>query len=695
MRPGLFSLTIQTKIILILLLVSLGSIAVIAYLGYASGEVALKESIRRQLLSVRSVKRTQLMNRLTNIRDEVITISSAEGFVNGTKALRAAFQDLKKAEIPPEWDAEIKSFYQKQFIPELAKTVEGSPVAEIYLPRTPAAKSLQYHYLAKNPAPYGEKGRDYDYADPGPYGVAHKKYHKLMHTIIDRFGFDDAYIIDPDTGEVIYSSEKAVDLGTNLNDGPFADTNLAELYQVMRHQKDRDSYQFTDFARYRPHLNKPSAFVASPVFDSTQMVGLLVLNFPVEKVDRLLTGDYQWGREGLGETGETYLVGSDHFMRSRSRFMFEDPKGTLELMRRLGKPASMIRRIEQTGMLILNLPVRSEPVELALGGKEGIMEAINYRNAQVISAYAPVDVEGVRWAIVSEMERAEAMSPIGAYARDVLRTSVAIILGVTLLSIGLSHWLVRPLRGLSSGARRVSAGDVDFQIKVGARDEFGELAEAFNGMVRSLKEKTEQLGQQVHENEELLLNILPGPVAARMREGEGPISDSFADVTILYADIIGFTELIESQSAEDGLALLNDLVIAFDDAADRHGVEKVKTFGSGYMAVCGLSFERPDHTSRVVEFAQEMLRIVNRLNKERGTELSLAVGVNAGPVVAGVVGRSKFVYDLWGDTVTLARRAQEAQTAKSHVIRVTANVYTRLKDAYTFEANGQVWTLGA
>jgi class 3 adenylate cyclase len=128
-------------------------------------------------------------------------------------------------------------------------------------------------------------------------------------------------------------------------------------------------------------------------------------------------------------------------------------------------------------------------------------------------------------------------------------------------------------------------------------------------------------------------------------------------------------------------------VVAFDEAAERYGVEKVKTVGASYMAVCGLSEQRPDHTPRVVEFARELPRIVTRFNQERGTSLRVEVGINTGPVVGGIVGRRKFIYDLWGETVNIARGLGSDGEAS---IRVTEEVRDRLRDLHEFEGPAEI-----
>ena len=144
----------------------------------------------------------------------------------------------------------------------------------------------------------------------------------------------------------------------------------------------------------------------------------------------------------------------------------------------------------------------------------------------------------------------------------------------------------------------------------------------------------------------------------------------------------------EGDTAHNEMATLNLLVVAFDEAAERHGVEKVKTVGASYMAVCGLSIQRPDHTNRMVEFAKELFRIIRRLAKDRGVSLSLQVAINTGPVVGGVVGTNKFIYDLWGDTVTIARGLKVDGAANA--ILVTSDVQDRLGDLQDFEPRGDL-----
>ena len=422
-------------------------------------------------------------------------------------------------------------------------------------------------------------------------------------------------------------------------------------------------------------------FALSPVFDGAQMTGILALQFPIDTFNKVLTGDFKWKEEGMGQTGETYLVGPDGTMRSRSRFMVEDTRGFVQTLRRSSVPSSVVDQIELQGNVLCVLPVASDAAQGALNGQSGIMETTDYRGEKVLSAYGPLELDSLRWGVLAEMDVAEAEAPVRALARRVLIAAAALALGVTLAALIAAHFLTRPLRHLAEGARRLGAGENNVRVDVQSQDEFGDLARVFNEMSSSIETQKQKLEQQVHENQELLHSILPASAVAQRREGDERASREFADVSVLFAEIIGMEEFSARAGESRALALLGDLIAAFDEAAEKSGIEKVKTIGGSYLAVCGLSVHRPDHARRVIQFAQEMTRIVGIFNRDENAGLSLAVGINSGPVVGGVVGRRKFLYDLWGDTVTIARKLASGEES---AIRVTASVHERLGEQFTF-----------
>jgi len=263
----------------------------------------------------------------------------------------------------------------------------------------------------------------------------------------------------------------------------------------------------------------------------------------------------------------------------------------------------------------------------------------------------------------------------------VLITGAALALLASLVALALASALTAPIAALVRGAHQVSQGALDVQVPIHNADEYRKLGEAFNDMVRSLESSRRALNHQIQENERLLESLLPASGAAQIREGSPERRQSFADVTVAYVSLIGLEPLSRELGEEASMAMLSELVAAFDEAADHHGVEKVRTIGSSYLAASGLSMERPDHTASMVEFAREVVRIVRRFNTDRRVNLVAEIGINAGPVIGGLVGGRKIIYDLWGDTVKLAKGIEsDGRTS----IQVTRTVYDRVRDFVSF-----------
>ena len=685
---GLNRLSIQTKMILLLLAVSLSSIAVVAWNSYKSGRAALIRAAEDHLKGVQVAKTTTLKAMLDSLRDQVISMSDSHVTIDGMRDFRAAYKSLNAASLTPEQSEKLEGFYENDFLPKLAEQIDGEPVLEQYLPVKPAERYLQYHYLSNNSHPYGKKqDLEESESDQSSYAKVHETYHKSFERAVQIFGFEDVMLVDAESMEIVYSYQKTSEFATNLETGPYANTLMAAKVRTMRSNNDRDDFKIADFEPYRPSLGKPMGFAVSPIFDGPQMIGLLVLQFPIDNFNKVLTGNFNWAEEGMGQTGETYLVGPDKTMRSRSRFMYSDPEGFLKILRQSSVPTSVVERIEKQGNVICAMPVESESVEAAFRGQKGIMVVNDYRGEETLSAYGPLELNSLRWAVITEKDIAEVEAPIHQLGRTVLIVASGMALAVALLALMFSHLLTRPLRALTEGALRLGRGETDVKVRVKSRDEFGELGRVFNQMSENIKLQTERLEGQVRENQELLHSILPASAVAQRQEGDEKANREFADVSVLFAEIVGMEELGEKLGEAAALSSLGDLIEAFDEAAEESGIEKVKTIGGSYLAVCGLSVTRPDHVRRIIQFAQQMERIIGVFNRDEKAQLAISIGINSGPVVGGVVGRRKFLYDLWGDTVTIAKKLS---AGNSTAIRVTSQIRERIGDQFNFGASHKI-----
>ncbi|HEY9402432.1 MAG TPA: adenylate/guanylate cyclase domain-containing protein [Pyrinomonadaceae bacterium] len=197
-----------------------------------------------------------------------------------------------------------------------------------------------------------------------------------------------------------------------------------------------------------------------------------------------------------------------------------------------------------------------------------------------------------------------------------------------------------------------------------------------------------QLRVEREKSERLLLNILPSAIAERLKEDQGVIAESFAEATILFSDVVGFTQMSAQITPVELVYLLNEIFSSFDELAARHGLEKIKTIGDAYMVAAGLPERRADHAEAMAEMGLDMQAALDAFNRARGTTLNIRTGINTGPVVAGIIGTSKFIYDLWGDAVNTASRMESHSTPGR--IQVTAATYERLRHAYLFEPRGTI-----
>jgi class 3 adenylate cyclase len=220
----------------------------------------------------------------------------------------------------------------------------------------------------------------------------------------------------------------------------------------------------------------------------------------------------------------------------------------------------------------------------------------------------------------------------------------------------------------------------------------------FYGMVWYFRDVTERIRTQQElqaekeRSESLLLNMLPATIAKKLKHSRASMADGFEEVSVLFADIVGFTELSSRMSPTQVVGLLNRIFSIFDNLCDRHKLEKIKTIGDAYMVVSGLPHPRADHADAIANMALDMQEAVSKIKAIEGTQISMRIGINSGPVVAGVIGTKKFIYDLWGDTVNVASRMESLGIAEA--IQVTEATYMRICDKFNLEQRGMISVKG-
>ncbi|MBE2257716.1 MAG: adenylate/guanylate cyclase domain-containing protein [Candidatus Accumulibacter sp.] len=209
---------------------------------------------------------------------------------------------------------------------------------------------------------------------------------------------------------------------------------------------------------------------------------------------------------------------------------------------------------------------------------------------------------------------------------------------------------------------------------------------------RRLQEAHQLLQVEQERSERLLLNILPAPIAERLKNSKEPIADGFAEVSVMFADIVNFTRVAEGLTPQQVFAMLNKIFSCFDELAEQYGLEKIKTIGDAYMVAGGLNEARSDYSEALADMALEMCRLLRHDFSINEMHLELRIGIGTGPVVAGVVGKKKFIYDLWGDTVNIASRV--TSEGVPGVVQVDQRTYWRLRDRFEFDEGREIHLKG-
>ncbi len=683
---------LAAKLFAILLLLGAVAVMITGVLGYIRAREALERAIFAQLTAARETKAHQVESYFRTVRNEIRLLAAAKMVVDATRGFREAVDELDNKPVPPEVKESVHGWYDGHYMPTVRKLLGTDVPATEFMPTSPAAYFLQDLYIVRNPHPDGRRDLLDDAGDGSAYSKVHAVYHPLMRTAAATVGFDDFMIVDPRTGRLIYTVDKDPDFATSLRAGPYRQSRLAAAAARCATAPDPSATCLEDFSPYLPSDGVPEAFMAAPIIDQGVVTGVLVAELSVDEIDAIVTGGRRWRTEGFGATGEAYLVGPDFLVRSSGRNFFENPAAYYSDLKAGGASDEDIAAIKRYGSPILHQHADTAATRAAIGGVDGSGEVLGYRGVSTLASWGPIRIAGVKWGLVAKIDSSEAFAPVYRLERDLLIVGAIAFLVVVVTGAWLSRSLLGPLRELTAGVRRFAAGDDDAHVPVRTRDEIGQLCLAFNGMIDDINQKNVVIETKNRENEELLLNVLPAPIANRLRGGEKGIADGFAEVTVAFADLVGFTALSSEMPPAEVVTLLNGLFTRFDVAASELGIEKIKTVGDAYMAVCGLPVPVPNHAERMVRMAIRMVHITREHAMEHGVSMKLRVGINSGPVVAGVIGKSKYIYDLWGDTVNLASRMESGGIPDS--VQVTRPVYEKLKDQFVFESRGEIEVKG-
>ncbi len=685
-------MSIQSELMVMLLLSSIVSVVAISAVAYGTGRDLFEAGSSRWLTQLRTSQQRAMLAEFENLTNSLTNYSSSTTVLVATQEFTAAFNQLADATIDPAQEKALVDYYTNELIEPTKRTTGVKIDIDAVVPTSNAQRYLQARYTAQSPppntktdAPPSTKADDDNRAWP----AVDARYDGYFQDMVTRFEYQDALLLDA-RGNVVYSVNKGLDLGTNILEGPYRDSKLGAAYEKALGANAVDFVWITDFGPYQPNLGAPTAWLVSPVRSQGKTEGVLAVPLPVAKINEVMTIDRQWKEAGLGATTETYLAGTDALMRSDSRLFLEDPEAYRREVVAAGTPPEVADEAIRLGGTTFVQPVGDLGLSAAQRGETGVLTARGYLGQEELQAYAPLKVPDseLNWSILATRDSTEAFARGASFTRWVVLTAAVISFVICLAGAIAARAFVRPIRRLEAAANKISSGDYDVNIPVTAKGEIGDVAAAFNEMSRSLQTKERLLNEQREENDRLLLSLMPESLVERYRQGDQTIAAEHQDISVIYADLVGLEEMSTDLSGDELVGKLDALFRQFDSAAEALGIERVRTLHNGYLAACGVVTSRLDNVRRTVDFALEMQHIVDRFNTGAADNIGLRAGITTGKAVSGLVGASRVTYDLWGSAVSLAYQVHRGTPQRG--IYVAEEVFEVMQDTRQFTPAGTI-----
>ena len=462
--------------------------------------ISFRANAEENLIAKREQKISQIQGLIQRVKNQLVLQSQSQWTKKAVTELSEGFEEAKlEVDNYIIKNEKLKRYYQDDFGKEYTRQ-NGAPANTeiIHSSLSPIAKLMQQAYIAENPMPIGEKQKFQLGDTQSRYDSAHNKYHAEFTRLLENWSYYDIFLVEPDSGHIIYSVFKELDFGTSLISGPYSDTAIADAFNEGKKLNNGDVF-LTDFSRYGPSYNNPASFVSTPVFVNGTIEAVLIYQIPIGRINEIMINNNEWVSRGYGESGESYLVGSDLTLLSESRFFIEDQSSYLKLLNSIGENA-LAQVITAKNTSIGVQPVKTEAVKQALLGNKGFLEVIDYRGVNVFSAYSSIDLgNGVNWAILSEIDVSEALKWVGIMEEHQIVSTLQVAFVTIILSLVLAYYysnqLSSPMNQLAQNFSDISHGEGDLTQRIAKQDigELNQVGEGFNDFLEQVEAIVEQV----------------------------------------------------------------------------------------------------------------------------------------------------------------------------------------------------------
>ncbi len=453
-------------------------------------EATLLKARIEQLDSIKESKKEHIQDYLSQIKALMLTKAFDQRIVEMLWALDEGFEGLEELELDIDMvKSKVLEKYNTEYLNKIDFSlpgVEAKKEAKQYLPKNINGLIAQYLYIVENP---NSSEKRYLYAmnkkHTDDYSKQHVEYHNGMIALLEQFGLYDIFIIN-NAGDVLYSVTKEMDYGTNLEEGAYKNSGLARTFRNAK-KLQKGEVAFEDYSFYEPSLNKAQSFLSTPLVYAGDSEGILVFQLPKDKINAIMNFNSKYEEAGLGESGQAFLLGSDHYMKTESRFKESIDN---EIVRRTGSTINVVE-------------IKTEIADRVLAGENGSTVARDYRGLDVIGSFVPVDVFGSNWGAIVIIDKEEAFQDLNDTKFIIFLIGAGLIFfGILIAIFAIQQLVITKLKTLQDASYDLAKGEGDLtqRIIVPQGDEISEVSEHMNDFIEKVRETVSQAKQSSSEN---------------------------------------------------------------------------------------------------------------------------------------------------------------------------------------------------
>ena len=630
--------------------VALVSVLLLSGVNYVFARVLINESVESQLIGLRDSRIEAIERGVARAKSAVSTMATSPTVVAALIGLTAEYARLDQ-DIASEQIGELETLYEAEVLPPFIEAGVDLPPVREFVPGSPAGRYLQLKYIAENPAGFDERDDLDDAGDGSGYSRVHADFHPVLRDLMRNAGMSDLLLVDLENGDVVYSTKKHIDFGTDAIEGPYGDTGLGEALDGLTGVAVGDTV-VSDSWFYIPTRGEPVFFLAAAVRSGSEVIGAVVTEIPVGVLTDIISAGQDWRQLGLGDTGEIYIVGSDQTLRSNSRLWLEDPDAYLQRYVARYDDQRTADLMQMVGSPVLLQRVDDEAVVAGLDGDEFIGTVTSYLGTKTLTAAGPAAAGDLDWVVIAEQAKSESSSALDSYVRRILLVLGLLVPTVAALGAFLARTISRPVDSLVQAADGLARGDLATDIPELGRNELGDLARQLDGVARRLEEREQGIVDEERKISDMLAAVLPDRLVDRVRMGEVAIDDMLDNATVISVTLDAMPEAT-GPDQDVVLELTERINEEVDELAARHNVERLRRSPGSELFVAGLD-QDDANAAGAVRFALAVVGGVAQIGREFGQALTARAGLAAGEVATGVLGSNQVAFGVWGDAPGIA-----------------------------------------